>query len=193
MAFKLKPGTAETLLAIPAAEIDGIINVLSPVAGATPLTNITAAVLNEYANVTQLGAAGAGSNGGNITCVIMDDMTLGLEGAETDDSRTLCTVGNAATIKRLNFTAAITYPRDVSLTALNDFNLARALFRAPDVAYVLAHRMGYPSTTAFANGQKVSYYYVWTDYPVPNLDDDDYITETQNFVPKGTLTWEGAL
>jgi len=192
MPAKLKPGVAETVVALPATEINGDIYVLSPAAGATLLTNITAAVLNEYVNVTTLGTNGA--RGGNITCAIWDDMTLGLTGSETDDSRTLCTVGDSASIKRLNFEASITYFRDASLTSTSsDFNLLHALFRAPDVFYVLAHRVGYPSTTAFANGQKVSYYYVATDIPVPVMDDDEFIAETQNFVPKGVVTWEGNL
>lgn len=192
MPSKLKPGLAETVLAIPAAEINGAVYVLSPTAGATLLTAITPAILNEYVGITTLGTAGA--RGGNITCSIQDDMTLGLTGSETDDSRTLCTVGDSLSIKRLNFEASISYHRDASLTSTSsDFNLVHALFRAPDVFYVLAHRLGYPSTTNFATGHKVSYYYVATDVPMPMMDDDDYIGETQNFIPKGVVTWEGTL
>lgn len=192
MPAKLKPGVAETLLAIPAAEINGVVSVLAPVAGVVPLASITADLLNEYVNITTLGSNGA--RGGNITCAIWDDMTLGLTGAETDDSRTLCTVGESVSIKRLNFEASITYNRDASLTSTSsDYNLPHALFRAPDVAYVLAHRIGYPSTTAFANGQKVSYYYVNTDIPIPVMADDDWLAETQNFISKGVVTWEDSL
>lgn len=192
MPAKLKPGVAETVLAIPACEIDGEVYVLSPTGGATALTSITAAVLNEYASVTTLGANGA--RGGNITCAIHDDMTLGLTGAETDPTRTLCTVGDSVSIKRLNFEASIAYDRDASLTSTtSDLNLVHALFRAPDVLYVLAHRIGYASTEAFANGQKVSYYYVATDIPVPVMDDDEYIGEMQAFTSKGVVTWEDAV
>lgn len=192
MPAKLKPGVAETLLAIPAAEINGVVSVLAPTAGVLALTSISAALLNEYVSITTLSTAGA--RGGNITCAIWDDMTLGLTGSETDDARTLCTVGDSVTIKRLNFDASVTYNRDASLTSTSsDYNLVHALFRAPDVAYVLAHRIGYPSTTNFATGQKVSYYYVSTDIPVPVMADDDWIAETQNFIPKGVVTWEGTL
>lgn len=192
MPAKLKPGVAETLLAIPATEINGQVYVLAPVAGAVALTAITPALMNEYIGVTTLGTNGA--RGGNITCAIWDDMTLGLTGSETDDSRMLCTVGDSVSIKRLNFEASLTYFRDASLTSTSsDFNLVHALFRAPDVHYVLVHRVGYPSTTNFATGQKVSYYYVATDIPMPVMDDDEFIAETQNFVPKGVVTWEGTL
>lgn len=193
MPAKLKPGTAETVLAIPATEINGEVYALAPVAGAVPLASINAALLNEYVGVTTLGTNGA--RGGNITCAIWDDMTLGLTGSETDDSRTLCTVGEKVTIKRLNFEASITYNRDASLTSTSsDYNLAHALFRAPDVFYILAHRIGYPSTTNFVDGtHKVSYYYVATDIPMPVMADDDYIAETQNFVSKGVVTWEDTL
>ncbi len=192
MPAKLKPGVAETLLAIPACEINGEVYVLAPTAGAVPLTSITAALLNEYVGVTTLGSNGA--RGGNITCAIHDDMTLGLVGSETDPTRTLCTVGDSVSIKRLNFDASISYDRDASLTSTtSELALVHALFRAPDVFYVLAHRLGYPSTTNFANGQKVSYYYVATDIPIPVMDDDEYIGETQAFTSKGVVTWEDAL
>lgn len=192
MPAKLKPGVAETILAIPACEIDGEVYVLAPTAGAVPLSSITAALLNEYVNVTTLGSNGA--RGGNITCAIYDDATIGLSGSETDDRRYVCTVGDKVSIKRLNFEASITYDRDASLTSTtSEANLLHALFRAPDVFYILAHRVGYPSTTAFANGQKVSYYYVATDYPMPVMADDDYIAETQNFISKGVVTWEDAV
>lgn len=191
MPSKLKPGVAETVLAIPAAEINGTVYGLFPTAGAVAMTALTDTALNEYLSVTSLGSNGA--RGGNITCAIQDDMTLGLTGSETDDSRTLCTVGQSATIKRFNFEAAITYRRDSSLTSTSsDFVLMHSLFRAPDVPYIIAHRMGYPSTTSFADGQKVSFYYVHTDFPVAVIEDDEFISETQTFIPKGVLAWEQA-
>lgn len=192
MPAKLKPGVAETILAIPATEIDGEVYVLAPTAGAVALSSITAALLNEYVGVTTLGSNGA--RGGNITCAIYDDATIGLAGSETDNRRYLCTVGDKVSIKRLNFQASLSYDRDASLTSTtSEANLPHALFRAPDVYYVLVHRVGYPSTTAFANGQKVSYYYVATDFPMPVMADDDYIAETQNFISKGVVTWEDGL
>jgi hypothetical protein len=183
---KLLVGDKDTILLIPAIEILGVPQMVGPttlVDYATP----TNAVINRYLSITSPGSANAGQ-GGNITCAVSEDFTLGATDPEIDDSRTVCSKGASGEIKRYNFEAELTIFRDLSLTdSTSVFNLARDLTRAPDIPYFIAHRVGYSSVTASAVGHEWDFYYVYTDNPVPVYEDDDWQQSTLTFVPKGIL------
>ena len=187
MATKLLSGY-ETILLLPAIDVNGSPSILSATA-AVPVTSITAAILNQYIPITSA-SAGQGNAGGNISCAVVDDLSLGLTGSDTDDTKTVCSKGQTEEPTFYNFDAELNILRDDDLVAVGLFNLARDLTRAPDVPYVIAHRVkgGKDSQDLAAIGDEWDYYYVWTDNPVPGYGDGEYQTTALNFVPKGWVS-----
>lgn len=184
MAAKLVPGW-ETILLLPATEINGEPHIITPT-GFVPASAPTAAALNVYQAINT-GAPAQGAAGGNISCAVLDDLNLGLSGSDTDDSKTICSKGTTETPTFYNFDAELNILRDEDLTAQGLFNLARDLTRAPDVPYIIAHRVrgGKDSTETFANGDEVDFYYVHTDNPVPVFGDGENQALSLGFIPKG--------
>lgn len=186
MAGRLLPGN-ETVLLTPATEINGTPWIVTPtglVAWDTP----TAAALNVYQAITTTAPAQAGA-GGNISCAIVDDLTLGVTGSDTSDTKTICSKGNSGELTFYNYDAEFNILTDTDPTAVGLYNLARDLTRAPDVAYFIVHRVkgGKDSSETFAVGDEIDIYYVWTDYPVPSFGDGDELKTTVTFIPKGIV------
>lgn len=185
MTSKLLVGDQETILLIPAIEIDGVPWMVGDTL--VDYSAPTAALLNKYLPIVNEGITGWGA-GGNVTCSLRDDFTLGSTDPEIDDSRTVCSKGASGEIKRYNFEAEFTIFRDASLTSTSsEFNMTNNLVRAADIPYFIAYRVGYDHTTAAATTQEWDFYYVHTDNPVPVYADDDWQMTTQTFVPKGVL------
>ena len=69
----------------------------------------------------------------------------------------------------------------------SEFNLAANLTNAPDVPYVIAHRIGYSRTAQAAVGQEWHLYYVWTDHSIPSVADGSNQSIGQAFIPKGIV------
>jgi hypothetical protein len=182
---KLLVGDKTTLLLIPAIEIDSV----PAMVGATLVDYAapTVALLNRYIPIVSNSITNFGA-GGNVTCAIQDDYTLGTTDPEVDDTRNVCSKGASGEIKRYNFEAEFNFFRDLSLTDnTSEFNMARDLTRAPDIPYFIAERIGYDHMAEAEVGQEWSFYYVHTDNPVPGYDDDGWQMVTQSFVPKGVL------
>ena len=189
MTRKLLIGDRDTILLLPVIEVNTVPNVAYS-GGLVPYNALTDAVYDYYIPITTPGSTNAGA-GGNITCAVQDDYTLGSTDPEVDDSRTVCSVGQDNEIKRYNFEAEFNIFRDADSTdATSVFNLATDLVRAPDIPYIIAHRIGYSSTTASAVGQKWNLYYVHTDNPVDTLGDDEWQIRTQSFVPKNIISYQ---
>ena len=174
----------DTVLLIPAHEMLGIPNAVTPT-GLTPFDALTAAILNRYAPVINTAHANAGA-GGNVSCAIVSDgFTLNLTDSEEDDERTLCDPGNSVDLTDLNFDADMTGFRDETPgNADSVFEVWRRLTFAPDVPYLLVHRVGYSSDVPFAAGQEISVYYAFTDLPVDVHADGAKQKIQQVFVPK---------
>ena len=187
MVAKLLSGF-ETILLLPAIDVNGSPSVITAT-GVVPVTSITAAVLNQYISITT-GASAQGNAGGNISCAVVDDLSLGLTGSDTDDTKTVCSKGQTETPTFYNFDAELNILRDEDLVAAGLYNLARDLTRAPDVPYVIAHRVkgGKDSTENAEIGDEWDYYYVWTDNPVPGYGDGENLTIALNFIPKGWVS-----
>src|SRR5690606_30727457 len=69
----------------------------------------------------------------NISCAITDDYTLNMTDSDTDDSRSICDIGQVATPTFYNYEASLDGFRDADVDAAGVYNLFRDLFRAPDV------------------------------------------------------------
>jgi hypothetical protein len=188
MAQKLLVGDKDTVLLLPAFEINGVPQMAYPTSPTpVPITAPTAALLNYYISATTPGSTGA-HWGGNITCAVIDDWNLAMTDSATDDTRTLCSVGQSQDLTFYNYDAQMNFLRDLNpKDATSEFNLPLNLTIAPDVADVIAHRIGYGRTAAAAGGQEWHLYYVWTDHSVPAAADGSNQSIGQTFIPKGIV------
>lgn len=175
-----------TVLAIPV--VDGATEpLLVSTTGTTcPISAPTAAVINSWVSVLLTSATGA-QNGGNISCALLDDMTLGLADSDTDTELTICSIGNEATPTFYNVDAQLTGLRDRNIADTGVFNLFTQLMNAPDIRYALVDRIGKSSTAAAVAGDPVSIYEVKTDQPVDVKEDRGNLKLQQNPVATGVV------
>ena len=194
MAQKMLVGDKDTFLIIPAYEVNGVPQMAySASAQPVPINAPTAALLNHYIPITTPSAVGS-SWGGNVTCAIIDDWNLALSDSATSDIRTLCSVGQSQDLTFYNFDATVNILRDVDpQDATSEFNLPINLVDAPDIPYVLAHRIGYSRTAPVTGTQEWHFYYAWTDHSVPASGDGDYLAIGQTFVPKGLINFKASV
>lgn len=188
MAQKMLVGDKDTVLLIPAFEINGVPQMAySTSSTAVPITAPTTALMNHYIDAVVPNDTGA-HWGGNITCAVIDDWNLAMTDSATDDVRTLCSVGQSQDLTFYNFDAVMNFLRDANQQdGTSEFNLAANLTSAPDLAYVVAHRIGYSRTDAAAQGQEWHLYYVWTDHSIPAAADGSNQAIGQTFIPKGIV------
>jgi hypothetical protein len=123
----------------------------------------------------------------NISCAILDDYTLNMTDSDTDDSLSICDIGNVSSPTFANYEASLDGFRDSSVDASGVFNMFADLFRGPDRPFYLIKRIGYTSTTAFATGHVVSVYGVNTDFPVDIVDNNAMLQFGARFKPNGNL------
>jgi len=183
---KVLPGF-ETILLIPAVEINGVPWMITPT-GLVDYEDPTAADLNVWIPITKPSDQYA-SQGGNISCAVLDDLSLGLTDSDTDDSKTVCSKGNSEALTFYNFDAQLNAKRDEDIHADSLNNLFRDLTRAPDLAYFIGHRVRgeYNSTDLAEAGQEWDFYYVHTDVQVPGYGDNEHIQAQSTFVPKNVV------
>jgi len=194
MAQKMLVGDKDTVLFLPAYEINGVPQVADPsAASGVPITAPTVALLNYFIGITTPGDAGS-NWGGNVTCAILNDWKLEMTDSSTKDAKTLCSVGESEDLTFYNYDANMNFLRDVDQKdAASEFNLPANLTNAPDVAYVVAHRIGYGRTETTSIGEEWHFYYVWTDHAIPASSDGEYQAIGETFVPKGILNFKHEL
>lgn len=183
---KVLPGF-ETILILPAVEVDGVPWIVTPT-GLVDYEDPTAASLNVYQAITKPSQTNA-AQGGNVSCVILDDLDLGLTGSDTDDQKTVCSKGNSSVLTLHKFNAKLNARRDADPTADSQENLFRDLTWQPDVPYFIAHRVkgGKDSTEAFAIDDEVDLYYVNTDIQVNTFPDGKPIQVEASFIQKAIV------
>jgi hypothetical protein len=179
---KLLAGDKETIVFIPATEIGGIPQLIGDTL--VPINAPTVAVINKWLNNVSTSAL---ANGGNISTAVKDDAKLEQIASDTDKDRTVTSVGQSETPTFYHFDAQLHGFRDASLTATGVFNLFRDLTFAPDVPYIIAHRIGYVHNAVAAVGQDWSFYYGWTDNPIPGYADGGNQTVDQTIVAKNLI------
>jgi len=124
----------------------------------------------------------------DISCAVLDDYTLNITDSDTDDTMTVCDIGNVSTRTFTNYEAELTGLKDAVLTDNSSvYNTFFRLFNSPDVRYWLVKRIGPAQATAFAAGQVVSLYGVLTDYPTNIAEDGSMLSMTANFKPTGAV------
>lgn len=184
MAEKLLAGN-ETVLKVPALDLDGIPHLI----GESTIDSIaapTVATLNHWAAITKPSQL-LGGVGGNLSRAIMDDMTLEQTDSETDGDRVITSVGQSEDPTLYQFTSEMTFLRDADVLGDGTYNLARDVTRAPDVAFIDVHRIGFASDVPFAIGQEVDLYYSWTDNPIPSYGDGANMTIASSAIAKNII------
>lgn len=121
----------------------------------------------------------------NVSCAIEDGYTLNQTESDTDDSRTICDVGQVSNRTFLTYEASLDGFRDASLTDNGVFNLFFRLAKAKDVPVVLVKRIGKVNDAPYAVGDIVSLYSFTTDNPVDVVDDVTNIMFGARFKPTG--------
>lgn len=176
-----------TIMQVPAYEMaDGSLVIISPTGTTCPFFAPTSAVLDAWRQVATTSATGAG-HGGNVSCAILDDVTLGLGDSETDTELTICSIGNEADPTFANIEAQITGLRDKNKADTGVFNLFTQLNVGVDTRYGWVDRIGYASDAAFASGQDVSVYDALNDVPLDIREDRGNLKIQQNPKPSGNF------
>lgn len=174
-----------TIMQVPVYEkVNGDLVIVSPTGTTTPFFTPSATVLEAWRQVVTTTATGA-AHGGNVSCAILDDVTLGMAESETDTELTICSIGNEATPTFANIEAEITGLRDRSKADTGIYNLFLQLNRQADARYGWVDRIGLPATNAFANGQIISLYDSYTDVPIDVMEDRGNLKLQQSPIPTG--------
>lgn len=123
----------------------------------------------------------------NISCAVLDDYTLNMADSDTDDSMSICDIGNVSTPTFQNYEASLDGFRDRSLTDTGVFNLFHELFMGVDNPFWLIKRIGKAQNATFAVGDTISMYGVTTDYGTDIIEDNTMIQWGARFKTTGGL------
>lgn len=129
--------------------------------------------------------------GFDISCALTDDsVSINLTDSDTDDSISICDIGNVSTPTFFNYEVSFDSFRNgpASLGApVPVYELPVDLFSAPDRPYYIVKRIGPDQGTPLAAGQIVSIFGVNTDYPTDVLADGENILFGSRFKASGQV------
>lgn len=123
----------------------------------------------------------------NISCAILDDYTLNMADSDTDDSVSICDIGNVSTPTFANYEGALDGFRDIDVDDEGIYNLFRNLTLGADRPYYAIKRIGYGQNELFDAGHTVSMYGFNTDFPVDLVEDNSMLRHGARFKPNGNL------
>lgn len=140
---------------------------------------------------TGLNTAVTNGLGWDISCALTDDsVDINLTDSDTDDSLSICDIGNVQTPTSFNYNVSFDSFRNGPSSvgaAVAVYELPVQLFSAPDLSYYIVKRIGPAQGTTFAAGQIVSIYGVNTDFPTDILGDGENILFGSRFKPNGQV------
>lgn len=140
---------------------------------------------------TTLQTAITNSLGWDISCALTDDsVNINLVDSDTDDSISICDIGNVSTPTFFNYEVSFDSFRNGPTSvaaAVPIFETPVNLFMDVDAPYYIITRVGAAQGTALTAGQVVSIYGVNTDYPTDVLGDGDNILFGSRFKPNGSV------
>lgn len=129
--------------------------------------------------------------GYDISCAITDDsVSINLTDSDTDDSISICDIGNVSTPTFFNYEVTFDSFRNGPVSAgaaVAVYELPVNLFTAPDRPFYILTRVGVAQGTALAAGQTVNIFGVNTDYPVDVMGDGENILFGSRFKPNGSV------
>lgn len=108
-----------------------------------------------------------------ISCAITDDgFTANKTESETDDTRTLCDVGQVQNKTFDTYEVMLDALRDASVTDPGIMNMFFDIFKGVDRPFYIITRLGPLNSAAFAVGQYIKIFGVTTDYPTDLVEDN---------------------
>lgn len=129
--------------------------------------------------------------GFDISCALTDDsVDINLTDSDTDDSLSICDIGNVQTPTTFNYNVSFDSFRNGPVSAgaaVAVYELPLNLFSNVDLPFYIVKRIGPAQGTALAAGQVVSIYGVTTDYPVDVLGDQENILFGSRFKTSGAV------
>ena len=129
--------------------------------------------------------------GFDISCALTDDsVDINLTDSDTDDSLSICDIGNVSTPTTFNYNVSFDSFRNGPVAAgasVPVFEIPLNLFQSVDLPFYIVKRIGPAQGTALAAGQIVSIYGVTTDWPVDVLGDGENILFGARFKTTGAV------
>lgn len=129
--------------------------------------------------------------GFDISCALTDDsVSINLTDSDTDDSISICDIGNVSTPTFFNYEVSFDSFRNGPSSAgpaVPVYELPVQLFSNADLPYYIVTRIGPDQGTALAAGQVVSIYGVNTDFPTDILGDGENILFGSRFKANGQV------
>jgi len=154
-----------------------------PEAFANPRTPTVAELNNQFVYETNIDAMVF-----NISCAVIDDaFTANVTDSDTDDTRTLCDVGQVQNPTFQTYEVSLDALRDKSVTDTGVFNLFFNLFKGLDRPYYIVTRIGKANTAPFDIGDDVKIFGVTTDNPIDIVDDNAMIQFGARFKNTGLV------
>lgn len=142
----------------------------------------------ENPDASELEAALASGIGADISCAIEAGYTLNADGYETDDSRSICDIGEVSTATFRNYSASLDGFRSDPDEPTAVYDLFYEWFSAGVGRNVfLVKRIGPEQGDALAAGQVISIYGFEVDYGTDVVDDNTMALWGARFLPNGQI------
>lgn len=129
--------------------------------------------------------------GYDISCALTDDsVSINLTDSDTDDSLSICDIGNVSTPTFFNYEVTFDSFRNGPVSAgavVPVYDIPVKLFSNADLPFYIVTRIGPAQGTAFAAGQIVNIFGVNTDFPTDVLGDGENILFGSRFKPNGQV------
>lgn len=126
----------------------------------------------------------------DVSCAILDDSyTLNLTESDTDDTRTICQIGQVQNPTFQTYEVSFDFLRDFSVTDNGVFNLAFNQLNSTDLPYWVISRAGVAQSSPFAIGQDIKMVGVTTDNPIDVVDDNALVKFGARFKYTGEINW----
>lgn len=126
--------------------------------------------------------------GFDISCSITDEsLNVNLTDSDTDDSISICDIGNVSTPTFFNYEVSFDSFRNGPTDPVAVYDLPPRLFSGVDLPFYIVKRIGPAQGAPLAAGQDVSIFGVNTDYPTDVLGDGENILFGSRFKPTGQV------
>lgn len=126
----------------------------------------------------------------NISCAITDEgYTFNLNESDTDDTRTICDVGQVQNPTFQNYEVSFDALRDEDVDAEGVFNLLWNLTKGLDRPFWAITRIGKPQTAPFAVNDDIRMLGLVTDNGIDLVEDNTLIQWGARFKPDGQVVW----
>lgn len=133
----------------------------------------------------------------DVSCAILDDFTMNMTDSDTDDTMTICDVGDVQSRTFQNYEVSLDGLRDESVTDEGLFNLFRNLTLTADRPFWAIKRIGKsnrPLAQFLTDGTDViSMYGVITDNPVDIVEDNTPLQHGARFKTTGRININKAI